>query len=81
MDGETAGLHSTALFWRFHRDASAQFDLGVLGSVAPKRFPQMVALVRRGTRSLPSLIKHLNDERPTRLVVVFLQLTRRLRLE
>jgi len=32
-------------------DAPAKFEGGVLGSVAPKRFPQMVALVRRGAEA------------------------------
>jgi hypothetical protein len=70
VDAETVGLHGTAIFSDFIADdAPAQFEVGVLGSVAPKRFPQMVALVRRGADSLQSLIGHLDDKRPTKLTV------------
>jgi hypothetical protein len=70
IDAETAGLHGTGFFNTFiAEDAAAQFEGGVLGSVAPKRFPQMVELVRRGASSLPLLIGHLDDRRPTKLVV------------
>jgi hypothetical protein len=70
VDAETSGLHGTAFFNDFiAEDAPAKFEGGVLGSVAPKRFPQMVELVRRGAGSLPLLIEHLDDRRPTKLTV------------
>jgi hypothetical protein len=70
VDAETSGLHGTAFFNNFiAEDAPAKFEGGVLGSAAPKRFPQMVELVRRGAGSLRSLIEHLEDKRPTNLTV------------
>lgn len=70
IDAQAPGLHSTALVRTFIADNSpAEFGGGVIGSVAPKNFPQMTELVRRGVSSLPLLIKHLDDKRPTKLTV------------
>jgi hypothetical protein len=70
IDAQAPGLHSTALVRTFIADNSpSEFGGGVIGSAAPKNFPQMTELVRRGASSLPLLIKHLDDERPTKLTV------------
>ena len=70
VDAQTIGLHSTLLVSAFIADDSPdKIDGGVFGSVAPKRFPQMIELVRRGVNSLPVLIDHLDDKRPTKVVV------------
>ena len=70
IDAQAPGLHSTALFSAFIADNSpAEFEEGIIGSAAPKSFPQMTELVRRGVSSLPLLIKHLDDKRPTKLTV------------
>jgi hypothetical protein len=70
IDAQTNGLHSTAWLSGFiAENGPDRFEGGVLGSVAPKRFPQMVELVRRGVASLPILIDHLGDRRPTKVVV------------
>jgi len=70
IDAQAPGLHSTASFRTFIADNSpAEFADGVIGSVAPTNFPQMTELVRRGASSLPLLIEHLDDKRPTRLTV------------
>ncbi len=70
IDAQGPGLHSTAWVRAFIADDSpAEFAGGVIGSVAPKTFPQMKELVRRGVGSLPLLIMHLDDKRPTKLTV------------
>jgi hypothetical protein len=70
IDAEAPGLHSTAWVRAFIADNSpAEFAGGVIGSVAPQNFPQMTELVRRGVGSLPLLIMHLDDKRPTKLTV------------
>lgn len=70
IDAQAPGLHSTALVRTFIADNSpSEFGGGVIGSVAPKNFPQMTELVRRGVSSLPLLIKYLDDKRPTKLIV------------
>jgi hypothetical protein len=70
IDAQAPGLHSTASVRAFIADNSpVEFAGGVIGSAAPKDFPQMKELVRRGVSSLPLLIKHLDDKRPTKLTV------------
>lgn len=70
IGAQAPGLHSTALVRAFIADNSpSEFAGGVIGSVAPKSFPQMTELVRRGVSSLPLLIQHLDDTRPTKLTV------------
>jgi len=70
VDAQTIGLHSTLNYSAFiGGDSSENLISGVFYSVAPKRFPQMVELVRRGVDSLPILIDHLDDARATKLIV------------
>jgi len=70
IDAPAAGLHPTLFDTTFLGDGSAdRIEGGVFGSQAPKRFPQMVELVRRGIDALPTLVEHLNDRRETKLVV------------
>lgn len=64
------GVHPTALCEGFLPVGDTpEFAGGVIGSVPPQAFPQMIELVRRGAASLPLLIDHLADARPTRLSV------------
>jgi hypothetical protein len=66
----SAGLHATADVVAFIAvDDLPKFAGGVLGSAAPKPSPAMKELVRRGAASLPALLEHLNDSRPTKLTV------------
>lgn len=70
IDAQAPGLHSTAWVRGFIAEEKPdEFAGGVLGSAAPKRFPQMEELVRRGVVAMPSLIQHLGDKRPTKLTV------------
>jgi hypothetical protein len=72
IDGQSTGLHSTLLISAdtfIAEDAVDRVQGGVFGSVAPKRFSQMVELVRRGASALPSLIEHHGDKRTTKLTV------------
>jgi hypothetical protein len=70
IDAQSAGLHSTLLLGdTFIAEDADYVEGGVFGSAAPKRFPQMVELVRRGANALPALIEHLGDKRPTKLTV------------
>jgi hypothetical protein len=70
IDQQTAGIHSTLSFSQFlAEDAPPKLYGGVFGSAAPKRFPQMAELVRRGVAAMPMLIAHLDDARPTKLSV------------
>ena len=50
-------------------DEEPRFAGGILGSAKPTVSPIMRELVRRGVAALPTLIQHLTDARPTRLVV------------
>jgi hypothetical protein len=70
IDAPAAGLHPTLFDATFLADGSPDaIEGGVFGSQAPKRFPQMVELVRRGLDALPALVEHLGDRRDTKLVV------------
>lgn len=72
IDAQSTGLHSTLLLSSdtfIAEDPVDHVQGGVFGSVAPKRFSQMVELVRRGASALPSLIEHLRDKRTTKLTV------------
>ena len=72
IDAQSTGLHSTLLLSAdtfIAEDSADHVQGGVFGSVAPKRFSQMVELVRRGASALPSLIEHLRDKRTTKLTV------------
>ncbi|MGH6644459.1 MAG: hypothetical protein ACRED3_17360, partial [Bradyrhizobium sp.] len=70
VDAEGPGLQSTGYWTGFIGDDSPQqFVTGIIGSPAPVVAPQLRELVRRGAQALPALIGHLNDERPTKLIV------------
>lgn len=64
------GTHSTAWAEGFlASDDEPRFRGGILGSEKPKVSPVMRELVRRGVAVLPSLMDHLEDQRPTQLVI------------
>ncbi|HTQ09562.1 MAG TPA: hypothetical protein VMI31_05775 [Fimbriimonadaceae bacterium] len=65
----TAGAHPTAWASQFMAiDEQPQFHGGILGSAKPTVDPTMRKLVQMGVAALPSLIAHLRDSRPTKLV-------------
>jgi len=67
---EGLGTHSTAWADGFlASDEESKFRGGVLGSAQPTVSPVMRELVRRGVAVLPDLLEHLEDARPTKLVV------------
>src|SRR5262245_55430573 len=64
------GIDGGALYSTFIADDSPpKFMVGVLGVPPPTIAPQMRELVRRGVSALPALIRHLTDNRPTKLTV------------
>ncbi len=66
----TPGVDGMAWYSAFLADGAApKFQGGVLGTPTPAVPPQMRELVRRGLAALPVLIRHLGDNRPTKLVV------------
>jgi len=71
IEAQSLGLHSTANIYDafIAEDQPLQFSVGVIGSPYPVVPPQMRELVRRGPQSLPALIRHLRDARPTMLKV------------
>lgn len=70
IDQQTFGLHGTAFQSTFlAEDKPMKLSGGVFGSQAPKEYPQMRELVRRGVEALPALLAHLSDARPTRLLI------------
>ena len=70
IDHAAPGISETGLYSAFIADDSpAEFEGGVLGVPPPSVPPQMRELVRRGITALPVLLSHLNDRRPTQLVV------------
>jgi hypothetical protein len=54
-------------FLPLHRQG--QFGMGLLGGPPPVRSGVMEALVRRGARAVPHLLAHLDDTRPTGVVI------------
>jgi hypothetical protein len=50
-------------------DEVPQFRGGILGTKRPETSPAMREIVRRGLDALPALLAHLDDDRPTGLVV------------
>jgi hypothetical protein len=67
---EGLGTHSTAWADGFlASDEEPTFRGGVLGSTRPSVSPVMRELVRRGVAALPDLMNHLEDRRPTRLII------------
>jgi predicted nuclease with RNAse H fold len=64
------GTHATAWASGFIAvDEEPQFGGGILGSQKPAKSPVMRELVRRGTDALPKLLEHVDDKRPTKLVI------------
>jgi len=64
------GTHPTAWATGFIAiNDQPAFQGGILGSAKPADSPVMRELVRRGTTSLPQLIAHLSDNRPTKQVI------------
>ena len=66
------GIGSNTMSWAegfMAIDEEPRFAGGILGTKKPRVSPIMRELVRRGVAALPSLIKHLTDARPTKLVV------------
>jgi len=67
---EGAGTHATAWADTFMAiEETPQFRGGILGSAKPVTSPVMREIVRRGIRILPNLIEHLQDARPTKLII------------
>lgn len=65
---ETTGAHSTAWSTQFMAiDEEPRFTGGILGSTKPVVPAPMRRLVQMGIGSLPALLDHLEDQRPTEL--------------
>jgi len=70
LDKPAPGIASMAIYDGFVGDGSSvQFTVGIIPNVEASVPPAMIELVRRGLPVLPVLLKHLNDERPTKLRV------------
>src|SRR5580704_6839050 len=70
IDSESPGISFSVIYVGFAaEDTSASAWVGTRGVAPPEVPPQMRELVRRGPLALPELIKHLADERPTKLEV------------
>src|ERR1700722_3458742 len=70
IDSQSPGINSAAIYEGFIADDSpGSFNVGVLGVAPPKVPPAMRELVRQGWIALPELIKHLDDNRPTKFEV------------
>lgn len=70
ISGPAPGIDGGAVYSAFiAEDAPPKFMVGLLGVPPPTIPPQMRELVRRGAQALPALIRHLSDERPTKLTV------------
>ena len=70
VDSFAPGLHPTALVLGFiAEDKPLRFGGGIIGAPAPLVPPQMRELACRGVAALPQLINHLDDKRPTKLIV------------
>jgi hypothetical protein len=70
ISDEGSGTHSTAWAGGFLAiDEEPRFHGGVLGSRKPAVSPVLRELVRRGVTALPELLEHVQDARPTKLVV------------
>jgi TonB family protein len=52
-------------------DLGSTGDPGGQGGLLPTRSPELAELVRRGAASIPPLLEHLTDARPTGIVVAF----------
>ncbi|HTX77971.1 MAG TPA: hypothetical protein VMD29_17305 [Terracidiphilus sp.] len=70
IDARSPGIDSAGMYEGFIADGTpGRFEEGVLGPRAPHVPYAMRELVRRGPAALPELIKHLDDDRPTKLMV------------
>ena len=70
LESPTAGLHPTAWVSQFlAEEAEPKFAGGVLGSQKPNVFQPMRELVVRGAAAIPEILRHLDDFRPTKLVI------------
>jgi hypothetical protein len=70
IDSLAPGIDSAAMYHGFIADDDlGSMGMGVLGVPPPGVPPQMRELVRRGPLALPELMKHLDDNRPTKLEV------------
>ena len=64
------GTHATAWASGFIAiDEEPQFRGGIIGSVKPATSPVLREIVRRGVNALPKLLEHVDDKRPTKLVI------------
>jgi hypothetical protein len=67
---EGLGTHSTAWADGFlASEDEPKLHGGIIGSAKPNVSPVMREIVRRGVTALPRLLDHLEDCRPTRLVI------------
>lgn len=70
LDASVPGIDDTGTYEAFlAEDAPPRFEAGLLPPHPPSIHPAMRELVRRGAASLPALIAHLSDTRPTGLDV------------
>lgn len=66
ITGGTIGISDRASFSGFLAEgASPRFAVGLLPVHEAVVYPAMHEIVRRGTSSLPALLAHINDSRPT----------------
>lgn len=64
------GFHPTAWFSGFMAlENDFEFTGGILGSKKPQSHPALKELVKRGMESLPILIKYIDDNRETNVIV------------
>lgn len=70
LDAQAPGIDDSGVYDAFMaEDIMPEFRGGLLPVDTPSIPPQMRELVRRGVIALPDLIAHLNDKRPTKLLV------------
>jgi len=70
VDCEAPGLDGSGVYDAFiAEDSRPVFRGGVLGVPPPCIPPQMRELVRHGANALPVLLRHIDDARPTKLIV------------
>jgi hypothetical protein len=70
LDAEAPGIDALARYESFFaEDRAPRFTGGLTGTAVLATMPQMRELTRRGLSALPALLAHLDDARPTRLVV------------
>jgi hypothetical protein len=70
IDEQVPGIDSSATFEDFMAtESSPRFRMGLLGTPPPNTPAPLRELVRRGVSALPNLLAHLDDSRPTRLLI------------